>query len=225
MPRRRAGLIIASTFNTDREDWSPTYPAATGTADFWQSSGGNPGGFVRSTDRTGYQAAGPWYFENSTTFGGNRSAAYGGTLAYDLKRYEAGTLQTGQYDVLLGGGGLSLVYQNATAPTANSWTNFVISLTESSGWRLNSLAGSAPTQAQFRSVLAGLQYIRIRGDYNVEHQQFVNDITGLDNVSLNSPEVSAVPEPSTLLSVGTAALLGLGYGWRRHRRGGTTRTI
>lgn len=217
-PRVQAAQIIATTFDTDRQDWYPTFPAGTGTGNFWLSSGGNPGGFVRSTDRAGFELSGPWYFENSTTFAGNRSAAYGGTLAYDLKRFVDGTLLTGQYDVKLSGAGLELVYQNATAPTAGAWTNYVITLNETAGWKIASLAGLAPTQAQFQSVLAGLQTIDIRGDYNVEHAEFVNDITGLDNVSLNSPGISAVPEPSTLISAGTAALMGLGIGWRRRWR-------
>jgi hypothetical protein len=40
----------------------------------------------------------------------------------------------------------------------------------------------------------------------------------LDNVSFGA---AAVPEPSTLISGGIAALFGLGYGWRRRKAGAT----
>src|SRR5437763_2941736 len=59
-----AGVVASWTYDTGEQGWNPTFPSNTGTATEYQSSGGNPGGFLEATDRSGgFQAAGPWYFE------------------------------------------------------------------------------------------------------------------------------------------------------------------
>jgi hypothetical protein len=37
-------------------------------------------------------------------------------------------------------------------------------------------------------------------------------------LGINDPQVAAAPEPSTLVGAGTAAVIGLGYAWRRRKR-------
>jgi hypothetical protein len=62
-----------------------------------------------------------------------------------------------------------------------------------------------------------LSTIRIRGDYNKVGQVSPLDGTGLDNIALNSADVSAVPEPTSLALCGIGAL-GMMFGARRRRQ-------
>ena len=210
-----AEVLVTTTFDSNRQDWFPTNPAATGTADFWQSSGGNPGGAVRSFDGGSSSGSPSWFFQNTTTFNGDRLAAYNGSLTFDLRSNGSGSPKTNAsfsgsaYDVLIegrnGATAVYLAYVGLTSPTGNVWTPYSLTLNESAAnWHYNTnffTAPSnwlAPTKTQFQSVLDDIRSIQIRGDY-----WLANETTWLDNVALNS-HVTAVPEP------GTGALMGIG---------------
>ncbi|MHB1157684.1 MAG: laminin B domain-containing protein [Phycisphaerales bacterium] len=217
----RADVLVETTFDSDRQDWSPGFPAGTGTGDFWKSTGGNPNGAVRSFDRPDPSAGYPsWFFGNSTTFNGDRSAAYNGTLTFDLRSNGSGDLKTNAaysgsaYDVLMTGSitinsvltSVFLAYVGLTAPTADVWTPYSLTLNETaSGWHYNTAwfafpsNWAAPTQAQFQGALSNISQIQIRGDY-----WLADETTWLDNVSLSS-----VPEPTTLglLALGCLAAI------------------
>jgi hypothetical protein len=225
-----AGVIVETTFDSNRQDWFPTFPANTGTADFWQSSGGNPGGAVRSLDRPGSSGSPSWFFQNTTTFNGDRSAAYNGTLTLDLRSNGSGTEKTNAsfsgsaYDVLIEGrsgpNAVYLAYIGLTPPTGDVWTSYALALNESAAnWHFNTnffaapSTWSAPTQMQFQSVLADIRSIQIRGDYWI-----ADETTWLDNVALNAQVTAAVPEPSTLTLMGLG-MIGMAVSARRNRKG------
>ncbi|MEO6038323.1 MAG: gliding motility-associated C-terminal domain-containing protein, partial [Saprospiraceae bacterium] len=86
----------------------------------------------------------------------------------------------GKPDVIIIGSGIQLIYDNAKNPGL-TWTHYNILLKEDAGWRLNNLNGPVPTQAQFRSALANVTSLRIRGEYRTQE-----DEGGLDNVVLES---------------------------------------
>lgn len=165
-----------SIFDTDNEGWSAVGDPAS-TVPVWVPNGGNPGGHIRVTDA----ATGDlWYFSAPPKFRGNKCGAYGRYLRWD--QYASDTSQInpvgGRPDVVLIGGGVTLVYDFAYSPQ-KAWTPFEVLLREDTGWRLNSLNGSVPTGAEFRAVLANLTALRIRGEYFTGP-----DFGGLDNVVL-----------------------------------------
>lgn len=175
-------LAATSTFDSDAEGWS-----ALGDIEgplTWSATGGNPGGNVFIDDLT---TGGVTYFVAPALFHGNFAGAFGTQLTFDLmQRYPGGANQFNDEDVILSGGGLTVVYDTANNPVNNGWTSYSVPLSPT-GWRLNTLSGSAPTDEQFLAVLSNLSSLRIRAEY-----QTGADVGYLDNVAL-------VPEPTTAL--------------------------
>ncbi|WP_020163854.1 laminin B domain-containing protein [Methyloversatilis discipulorum] len=193
-------LAATSTFDTDAEGWS-----AQGDIEgplTWSATGGNPGGNVFIDDLT---TGGVTYFVAPSLFLGNFAGAFGSQLTFDLmQRYPGGPNQFDAEDVILSGGGLTVVYDTANNPVNNGWTSYSVPLS-AAGWRLNTLSGIAPTEEQFLAVLSNLSSLRIRAEY-----QTGADVGYLDNVAL-------VPEPTTVLML----LSGIGcvaFAARRKRR-------
>lgn len=202
----RGQILVSTTFDAGRQDWFDTFGSATGSGALWQSGGGNPGGFIRATDRTDASNT-IWYFENNSTFNGDRSSAYQGSLQYDIVRLVNGTaltLNSSNADVLLSGAGMQFMHVG-TVPTT-SWSTMTVPLMPSSWTKVSGGVNSGvnPTQTEFLALLSNVTNLRIRGNYNIE----VNDSTGLDNVMLVAP----VPEPTAIL------LVGLFVGWVGCRR-------
>src|ERR1044072_8484693 len=103
-PAARADAIVMSTFDTDTEGWSGVSLDAsynlTGTHTVnWNGSGGDPGGHAWRLDPQGGSRL---YFVAPAKFLGDLSAAYGGTLNYEV-RHSGGTLYNAA-DVILTGG-------------------------------------------------------------------------------------------------------------------------
>lgn len=168
----------SSTFDSGNEGWTTFGDAASPNAT-WVANGGNPGGFIRATDLS---TGGTWHFVAPSRFTGNKCDAYGNYLRYD--QITSDTTNEDLYgdlpDVVLFGAGLVLVYENDENPNL-TWTHYDVLLREDAGWRLNSITGAVPTEAQFRAVLADLDGLRIRGEYRP-----FDDVGGLDNVVLES---------------------------------------
>lgn len=174
-----------STFDANDEGWLITGDAqGGGTTPTYNSSGGNPGGHISATDDV---EGGVWYFQAPDKFHGNFSAAYGTNLTFDLRQSDTNN-QFSSTDIYLRGDGLELTFDTANNP-GTDWTPYSVPLTESSGWQLS---GSAPSETQFRQVLADVTDLQIRGEYITG-----SDVGDLDNVAM-------IPEPSAL------ALLGIG---------------
>lgn len=193
----------ASHFDTDAEGWTvqdllPPYtePGISLTVS-WQD------GHIGLTD----PSEGNFYFEAPAAFLGDLSAYYGGSLHYEQ------TLNTPQgeawrtdADVMIYGAGLILFYQGSANPSSD-WTAYDVTLSEA-GWHVGSFdSPTLATQAQFRSVLADLTHLRIRGEYIAG----VFETTTLDNV-----RISAVPEADQwLLLLAGLGLLALAATRRR----------
>jgi hypothetical protein len=173
---------VTSTFDSSAEGWT-----AQGDIEgplTWSATGGNPGGNVFIDDLT---TGGVTYFVAPALFLGNFAGAFGSQLTFDLmQRYPGGANQFNDEDVILTGSGLTVVYDTANNPANNSWTSYAVPLSPT-GWRLNNLAGSTPTDEQFLAVLSNLSSLKIRAEY-----QTGADVGYLDNVAL-------VPEPTTAL--------------------------
>jgi gliding motility-associated-like protein len=165
-----------SRFDAGDEGWraigDPVNPIPT-----WFATGGNPGGWVRSIDAS---TGGTWQWSAPAQFLGNKCTAYGNFLRFDLTASASNNNPT-RPDVTLISGNLQLVFNTPDDPGA-TWTHYDVLLRENAGWRVGSLNGQAPSQAQFRTVLSNLTGLRIRGEYLSSG----DDEGGLDNVILEN---------------------------------------
>ena len=200
----RADILAISTFDGGTEGWTLGGDSTSIVPQFL-STGGNPGGFLRGTDEVDGRT---WFWDAPAKFLGNISASYGGTLTFDLRQRGDGNLFDDIDLIIRGNNGPRLVFDTSVIPRDRVWTSYRIGLTETSGWRLDSLDGRLATRSEFLAILSDASRLRIRGEF------IDGDDTGdLDNVALHT---SAVPEP------GSMALLGLGVaglgGWRVRRK-------
>jgi hypothetical protein len=193
---------VTSTFDLDAEGWTAQGDVAG--AINWTATGGNPGGHVNIDDRT---AGGVTYFVAPAAFLGNKAAALGTNLTFDLMQvYTGSASQFDDPDVILAGGGLTLVYDTAVNPANGSWTSYAVPLM-AGDWKLNSLSGALATPHDMATTLSNLTSLSIRAEYRSGA-----DVGHLDNVTL-------VPEPTTGAMV-LVGLLAVGMGMWRQRRVG-----
>jgi hypothetical protein len=183
---RAESQVAQSTFAASAEDWTNVtlpYPSAVpptvlgSYAPQWVAS---LGGYIRLTDPDGSGQTGECQYWNAPdAFLGDRSAAYGGTLEFDL----ACTVTTfgpfHQEDILLVGDGLTLVYDLASVPTG-SFAHYTVPFSET-GWKKGDLAGPQPTAEEFHAVIATLSKLYIRAEH-----QLGSDVQFLDNVTLSA---------------------------------------
>jgi Laminin B (Domain IV) len=193
---------ITSDFASGADGWRavdiniPNYSSAAATyAVAYSNSGGNPDGFIALADPSGST----FYFDAPAKFLGNQNASYGQSLSWDIRSiFAVGTvLNLAPADLVLSGGGITLVYDAPFAPTPGSWTSFNVILNES-GWKNGSLLGANATASDMHAVLSSLSSLRILGEYGDG-----TDTGNLDNIALGS---NAAPLPAT--ATGGALMLG-----------------
>ena len=167
-----------STFDTDNENWGAEGDPL-GTMAGWVATGGLPGGHIRVADAA---TGGIWYFTAPAKFRGNKCGAYDRWFRYD--QFTSDTMNqifsSDPGDLEIWGNNLKLVFDNAQNPGLN-WTHYDVHLREDAGWRIGNSGGPVPTEAEFRSVLADITKIRIKGEYRP-----AADFGGLDNVILEN---------------------------------------
>lgn len=183
------GARIVSDFATGIDGWS----FAGDVKEFRNvDPGGNPGGYLEIVD---YASGDTCYFVGADKFLGDKLAFHGGTLDFDLRQSSI-TSQFDDADVIITGGGLSLVL-NTTFNPGVDWTAYQVTLDSSFDWRIATLTGAVATDDQIRQVLADLTELRIRAEYVVGA-----DTDGLDNVVMSAPDANV-----RLLSDGTTGVL------------------
>jgi gliding motility-associated-like protein len=169
-----------STFDTDADGWT-AIDSNTGSTPGYQSTGGNPGGFIQVFDGVGGTAT---FYVASPKFLGDKSEYYGGTLQFDLQVSVAPNSSTA--GVRLTGGGLTLVKlltpEYSLPAIAPAWSSYSFRLDESVAWRVTSTTGVVATATQIQTVLANLTELAINGEYSTVSA----DGGGLDNVFLRN---------------------------------------
>jgi hypothetical protein len=197
---------VASGFGSDAQGWT----VENGALSFsWVAHGGDPGGYLSAADDPAAGSA-LWFFSAPLNFLGDRSQAYGGSLAFSLDSSSSSAPSTTPRALvqLLGENGVLLAYGGGLLP-GTDWTRYQIDLVVGAGWHVGSVGGPSATEADLRGVLGSLVALRINGDFykGVE-------TTGLDSVVLAA---APVPEPASVLLwlAGGMALAGLA-----RRRGG-----
>ncbi len=188
------GPVVKSTFNTDVDGWS----FIADVKEFrWQATGGQPGGWLEAVD---YATGAVWYFVAPEKFLGDKAPFLKGTLSFDLKQSSLSS-QFDERDVVLTGGGTTLVYNTDSNPGLD-WTSYTIRLAPGDNWTLDTVGGEAATLADFKTVLGDFTALQIRGEYVSGP-----DTGGLDNVKLKAPD-GAVFDSLNVYD-GPVSLLGL----------------
>jgi hypothetical protein len=165
---------ITSTFESTDEGWVAQGDVAVPVT--WTAAGGNPRGHVQVVDSV---SGGVMYFVAPAKFRGDRSSSYGRLLRFDLRQsYTGAANQFDDRDLILVGGGLTLVFDTAQNPTNGAWSSYSVPLAPG-GWRITSLGGAIATEAQIRAALASVTSLSIRAEY-----QTGSDTDSLDNVVL-----------------------------------------
>jgi len=171
--------VASSTFEGDADGW-----VVSGNGDGVQAtlkaSGGNPRGHICAQDQKDGDV---WYFVAPGKFTGAMTQVYGKRLTFDLKQGSIFNQLRGR-DVILNGGGVSLVFNIRFAPGLD-WTPYSVSIDDSSGWLVDDPTGKGPaaTADDFQTVLRNLTSLRIRGEF----YDGPNDVACLDNVYWGTP--------------------------------------
>ena len=212
-----AGATVSSTFDTGDDGWRfVDVPGQAGGPNFTtilsgpsipihSASGGNPGGFISAQDPSDQT----FFFDAPAKFLGNQSAAYGGSLRFDVKTSPAIPEWTGDPDVLLISGSAVLVFDFADNP-GTAFVTRTVGLSEGL-WRVGGLNGAFATQSELLGVLGNLTALRIRGEYV---SSVVGDPSTFELASLDNVVLTPVPEPkiALLMSLGVVAI---GYAFSR----------
>ena len=166
---------ICSYFEKDDGGWQVTGDVQNESAQpDYNSSGGNPGGFLSATDET---TGGIWYWNAPEKFLGSKDQALNKKLCFDLIQSDLSN-QFDAPDVILESGDIILVYTLPSHPDT-IWTSYSIDLSAEAGWKKNDASGPAATEEDLADVLSQLTSLRIRGEYVVGP-----DVGSLDNVCL-----------------------------------------
>lgn len=188
-PPEYVGIRVDSTFDTGIDGWS--FVADVKEFD-WIPTGGNPGGYIEAVD---YAYGDVWYFVAPEKFLGDKSAYAGGDLQFDLKQSSLNN-QFGDEDIVITGGGKTIVFNTADNPGLD-WTHYAVTLDTGTDWRIDWINGAVASQADIDTVLSDVTSLWIRGEYVSG-----SDTGGLDNVVL-TPDAA----PVRVLSDTTLGLL------------------
>lgn len=179
----------------------------------WDANAGNPSGCLRVSDAG---AGGYWGFTAGPAFLGDRSCMYGGVLAWDFYTSHTSNSGSSEADVVLIGGGLTLV-MDLPAPSANTWISRVVTLSDAAGWRKSTLGGTLATRSEVEAALANLTGLRVRAEFSTQL-----DNARLDNVTLAAflvtPPQNVGTCPGNAVTFAVTASRGVepySYQWRK----------
>ncbi len=171
--------LVESRFTWDAEGWISVmlpWPSAIPPIPLSSYPPVTSPGFIRLSDPDGWGATGnTQYWMAPAKFHGDLSAAYGDSLVVGIADQGSGYGSFHQEDVILQGGGLTLVHDFASAPGAD-FTHYVVPMIESE-WHRDGLNGPVATQAELQQVLAAVTTLFIRAEYQLgPDTQFLDEV-------------------------------------------------
>lgn len=195
---------ITSTFDTDADGWVALYNVGTVATSTYQSSGGNPGGFMSAAPPTAggsVNTSMAWYWQAPAKFLGQHDLSFGQLLEFDLIQSVAGTDNTVS-DVVVGGpSGATLHYTFPQKPQT-SWTSYSIPLDNTADWRYGGKTGAVASKYQIKYILSNVTGLWMRCKY-INSAGYT---CGIDNVRLGVRSLQAAPKVSSFTP--TSALPG-----------------
>lgn len=165
------GQTVQSNFSSGDEGWTNEGDHVYNPPEYF-ATGGNPDGYIRNLDQNKSII---WYWVAPAKFLGNHASKYNRTLRYDIYQNFL-TDQREAADIVLEGNGLRLLFSTSYNPSL-SWTTYLVTLNELSGWVRDTAGYPVVTKAQMQAVLGNITKFMIRGEYTGEVDQ-----DGLDNV-------------------------------------------
>lgn len=184
-----AVVIANSAFDSDSDGW--TWNPVQNPAFSWQSTGGNPGGYIRADDNLD-QGGGMSIFAPAP-FLGDWLALGVSELSFQSNIFTTGSVfQTGNLIANIVGPGGDATWTGPQPDPATTWKQISAPIT-ASDWTVNT--------GTWDAILADVTELNIAMEYYNNFTPF--EITGIDNISLSS-----VPIPATALLFGSG-LLGL----------------
>jgi hypothetical protein len=158
---------LVSHFDSSDEGWTKVNAKATLQ---WQSSGGNPGGYLWGKD---YPDGIYWYYRSPTSWSGDWTLY--DTLSFDLRIVDADGGRIRSHDLvhIVGTQG-TLNWNGRDGTLGSSWTHKELALEPST---------FGVSDSFFNSVISDVSALWISGD-----NTNAVDIAGLDNVVISAPE-------------------------------------
>ncbi len=186
---------ISSTFNADADGWTFS-DAGTPVTVNYNSTNGNPGGYVSVSYNSNTTVASEGWFAPAKFLGLQVARSYGMNLHFDLQQAFAGTASSGQGDVRIeGNAGFDIVFSLPVKPAvAPAWSSYTIKLDETGGWRVGSTGGALATKNDVLRALTNIVKLEIRGTYITN----ANNVSGLDNVVLEQGTLTPAPVVSSV---------------------------
>lgn len=190
-----AAIIAQSDFDNGTDGWT-WLSADPGIS--WQSSGGNPDGYIRYDNNVPYGPDATASIYAPQTYLGDWSGMGVTDLTYEANIFQTGSYaRIGRYRVTINGPGGEYRWDGPPPAPSIPWLQLDVPVAESE-WTLVS--------GDWNDLLADVTELSITMAYYTNFTPF--EITGIDNVTLN-----AVPIPTTLFLFGSV-LIGL-TGFRR----------
>lgn len=191
---RAQPVLYEAVFDDSTDDWTaqefrgfcPLGTFARDVTDLTRvSSGGAPGGFLRSIEPAIGSGA---YWKAPPALVAAMRVAEGGTLSFQTRAtFVAGMPFTGTADtVTVIGNGLTLIAATPM-PTLGVWIERTLPL-RPEYWRVGSCSGRVPTAAEFSQTLASATTVYLKSEY-VTGQE----IDDLDSIRLTGPTPAQPP--------------------------------
>lgn len=176
----------SSTFSSGMEGWR----AGNDVTLSWQSSGGNPDGYLKGVDK---QEGTWWYFVSPLDWAGDWRSY--DLLSYDLIRITGSAYDPNVREILIIGNNGTTLSCDQPIPTT-TWKTYTLALNPST---------FGVNQTVYDNVMMNVKELWIRGEFST-----VQDSAGLDNVILarQTPPVPEIPI-IFLIGLGLAGVVGL----------------
>lgn len=173
-----SNTIIEDQFKTDASGWKIVGDAQGGYVEAsYSPEGGVIHGYIYAKDDV---TGGIWYFAAPSSYKGDKSEFYGSKLNYSIFQESNRSNQFDAEDIIFKSGSKQIYFIIDQFPN-ETWTNYSVSIDESSNWYTGTFKGThaKASKAEIKEVLSNVTDFWIRGEF-----ESGPDLGGLDNVQI-----------------------------------------